>query len=333
MRPPGFLAWYEKMGKYGKKKIYLGIDIGGTAVKLGLVDADGHVLKKTAQSVCFDHYRTPVIETVKEAAVRMLTRDRAFFEKYGRPVGVGVSAAGQIDVREGIVIGSCGNLPDWTGTPIKRILSDTLALPVTVANDANCMCLGEQWVGAAAGISDVIGITLGTGVGGGIITGGRLLEGSRGIGGEIGHLMTHAGSGVLCSCGQRGCYERYASSSALVRRAYPANKEWKNGLAFFEAVRCGEPQAEEILQDWINEIAAGLIGLVHIFNPAMIIVGGGVSAQEDLLIRPLERAVKQGVMPAFAEGLTVKAAVLKNDAGMIGAICHFIRQTGEEFES
>ena len=167
-------------------KCYLGIDIGGTAVKLGLVDGTGHVLVRDEQSVSFDGYKTPILTTVERAAADFLAAQSV------SPVGIGVSATGQIDSNRVIVAGTGGNLPGWDGAPIKETLERAFSLPVTVANDANCMCLGEAWAGAAKGYTDVIGITIGTGLGGGILTGGRLLEGARGLGGELGHFRLHA---------------------------------------------------------------------------------------------------------------------------------------------
>ena len=199
-------------------KQYLAIDIGGTAVKLGIVDEEGRVLSKTEQSVCFDNYETPILTTVLSAAEQFLKEQAV--EPQGL-AGIGVSAAGQIDTRKGIVAGTCGSLPNYIGSPIKAELEAKFGLPTTVANDANCMTLGEVWVGGAKGYTDVIGVTLGTGVGGGILTGGRLLEGARGLGGELGHFRTHALDGVFCTCGASGCWERYAATTALVRGAQP----------------------------------------------------------------------------------------------------------------
>lgn len=299
-------------------KIYLGIDIGGTAVKLGLVDETGTVLDRAERSVSFDGYRTPILDTVRAAAADFTDGRR------GQLAGIGVSATGQINSRKGIVAGTCGSLPGWVGAPIRDRLTEDFGLPVTVANDANCMCLGEVWVGAARGCTDVIGITIGTGIGGGILTGGRLLEGARGLGGEMGHYRTHALDGVPCTCGARGCWERYASTTALVRAAQAMDPELRDGRAIFAAARAGRCDVLDLLDRWMDEIAQGLAGMVHIFNPQRILVGGGVSAQKELLIEPLEHKVKAAVMPAFAEGLTLQAAALQNDAGLVGAVYYLL---------
>ena len=139
-------------------KTYLGVDIGGTAVKLGLVDENGRVLRRAERSVSFDGYKTPILDTVQTAIREFLTADAPRLE------GIAVSATGQIDSRRGVVAGTCGNFPGWIGVDIKGTLERAFGLPVTVANDANCMLLGEVWAGAAKGYTDVIGVTLGTGV-------------------------------------------------------------------------------------------------------------------------------------------------------------------------
>ena len=301
-------------------KQYFGIDIGGTAVKLGIVDETGKVLCKGEQSVNFDGYQTPVLDTVRKAAKEFLTAQAIPVESLS---GIGVSATGQIDSRKGIVAGTCGNFPNYIGSPIKAALEQDFGLPVTVANDANCMTLGEVWVGGAQGYTDVIGVTLGTGVGGGILTGGRLLEGARGLGGELGHFRLHALDGVACTCGAIGCYERYAATTALVRSAQAAGLDAPDGRAIFEAAAAGDARTLAVLNGWINEIAQGLAGLVHIFNPQLILIGGGVSAQQALLIDPLAAQVRKSIMPAFAEGLEVRAAALQNDAGLVGAVYYF----------
>ena len=286
-------------------KQYLGIDIGGTAVKLGIVDETGKVLCKGEQSVNFDGYQTPVLDTVRKAAKEFLTAQAIPVENLS---GIGVSATGQIDSRKGIVAGTCGNFPNYIGSPIKAALEQDFGLPVTVANDANCMTLGEVWVGGAQGYTDVIGVTLGTGVGGGILTGGRLLEGARGLGGELGHYRTHALDGVPCTCGATGCWERYAATTALVRAAKEKDPAWTDGRAIFAAAEAGNPEVLSLLDAWTDEIAQGLAGMVHIFNPQLILIGGGVSAQQKLLIDPIAAKVKASVMPAFAEGLEIRAA-------------------------
>ena len=307
-------------------KQYLAIDIGGTAVKLGIVDETGAVGSKAEESVNFDGYQTPVLDTVRKAAKEFLTAQAIPVESLS---GIGVSATGQIDSRKGIVAGTCGNFPNYIGSPIKSALEEDFGLPVTVANDANCMTLGEVWVGGAKGYTDVIGVTLGTGVGGGILTGGRLLEGARGLGGELGHYRTHALDGVDCTCGAKGCWERYAATTALVRAAQEKDPAVKDGRAILPPQKRATRPCWRCWTHGRTRSAQGLAGMVHIFNPQLILIGGGVSAQQKLLIEPIAEKVKASVMPAFAEGLEIRAAQLHNDAGMVGAVYYF-RQTMEK---
>ena len=336
------------------KTAFLGIDIGGTDVKMGLITEKGEIIAKTETSVSFDGYKTPIIDTVIRCASSFLSSMKESDTCAGyMPAAIGVSATGQVDTEKGIITGAAGHIPGWTGTTVGEDLEKAFGLPVHVENDANCAVLGERWTGAARGVDDVIAVTIGTGVGGGVITGGHLLSGARGIAGELGHIIIN-GDGELCSCGNRGCLERYGSTTALVRMVseetdrgnIPAFRDGINGKTIF--TRLAEEKAgeradnsagknteqgtlEEVVRCWIAYIADGLVSLVHIFNPAVILIGGGVSAQEDLFIDPLRRQVLSRVMPSYAEDLVIKRAALGNDAGMVGAVAAYIESTGTVF--
>ena len=286
----------------------LAIDIGGTAAKLGLLTPDGRILARREVSVCFDGYQTPILDTVTAAAAAFIKDEKADIQ------GIGVSATGQVDSRLGAVVGTNGKIPKYEGAPIKQALEARFGVPVHVLNDANAAALGECFAGAGQGYQDVLMITLGTGVGGGLVLNGRLYGGSRGLAGELGHFTLYQ-DGVPCACGKRGCYECYAATTALVRRAGV-----ENGRILFQRVQAGDAAMQEALDAWLDDVAAGITGLVHIFNPQLVLIGGGVSAQEELLIAPLRRRVLGGVMPRFAEGLRLERATLGNDAGMIGAL-------------
>lgn len=292
----------------------LGIDIGGTAVKMGLVEGAGDIACRHEASVCFDGYKTPILTTVLREAKRFLQESGAQIE------GVGVSATGQVDDRAGVVIGTNGKIPGWEGAQIKAALEAELGVPVWALNDANAAVLGECAAGAAQGMRNVLMLTLGTGVGGGAIVEGRLLGGMRGIGGEMGHFTLYQ-DGVPCACGKRGCFESYAATTALVRLCEEATgREGLNGRIIFEEISRGDEALRGALDRWLDDVAAGITGLVHIFNPEMVLIGGGVSTQEELLIAPLRARVLAGVMPRFAQGLRIERAALGNDAGLIGAV-------------
>ena len=303
----------------------LSIDIGGTAVKMGLVDHEGAIHARHEASVCFDHYQTPILTTVIREAQAFLARESAQIE------GIGVSATGQVDDRAGAVIGTNGKIPHYEGAQIKRDMEAAFGVPVFALNDANAAALGECFAGRAKGVQNVLMVTLGTGVGGGIVLGGRIFGGTRGIAGELGHFTLYQ-DGPRCPCGQRGCFESYAATTALVRRAKEATGEADmNGRIVFSRAADGDQAMLAVLSAWIDDIAAGISGLVHIFNPQMVLIGGGVSAQAALLIAPLRERVRRSVMPRFAECLQLEAATLGNDAGMIGAARFYldcVRQEG-----
>ena len=301
------------------------IDIGGTAVKLGLVTREGKILARHEASVCFDGYATPILTTVIREGQAFLAREGAA----GRIEGVAISATGQVDDELGAVIGTNGKIPNYEGAQLKREAEAAFGVSAEALNDANAAALGEATFGAARGCRDVLMVTLGTGVGGGVVLGGRVYGGARGIAGELGHFTLYQ-DGEPCPCGKRGCYESYASTTALVRAAQAATGEAQmNGRIVFERAAAGDRVMLAVLERWMDDIAAGLTGLVHIFNPEAVLIGGGVSAQEELLIAPLRERVLCGVMPRFAEGLRVLRATLGNDAGMLGAL-RFFEQKQQE---
>ena len=304
--------------------MFLSIDIGGTAVKMGLVDGEGRIHARHEASVCFDGYATPILTTVIREAEAFLAREGA------RIQAIGVSATGQVDDRAGVVIGTNGKIPNYEGSQIKRECEAAFGVPAWVLNDANAAALGECFAGRGRGYANVIMVTLGTGVGGGVVLGGRLFGGTRGIAGELGHFTLYQ-DGANCPCGKRGCYENYAATTALVRAAVRATGETSlNGRIIFERAHAGNDTMLRVISRWVSDIASGLSGLVHIFNPELVLIGGGVSAQDELLMQPLRKQVLSSVMPRFAECLEVERATLGNDAGLIGAVKYCMDMEAEK---
>ena len=300
----------------------LAIDLGGTEVKMGRADRQGNLYETISASVSFDGYKTPLLETVLKTAETFLA---SWLEK---PEGIAVSACGQVDSETGVVIGTNGNIPGYEGTQLKAALEKAFGVKTRALNDANAAVLGAAFTGRARGLRDVQMITLG--VGGGVITGGRLLDGRRGIAGELGQFTLRA-DGPLCPCGKRGIYEYYASTTALVRQcAECTGREGLNGKIIFGEIEQGNEVFRSVLENWIRDIAEGLTSLVHLFNPEMILIGGGVSRQQKLLINPLRKAVLRRCMPRFAEGLQIESAELGNDAGMIGAVRFWLDKEEEK---
>ena len=308
------------------KEYAFGIDLGGTTAKVGLFTTSGKLLEKWEVSTDTSNNGAHILENLA-AAVQQKMQEKGL--SADKVEGVGLGVPGPV-LDSSIVPIVCANLGGWGNRNVSIELSELLGgIRVLVGNDANVAALGEIWMGCAKGCRSAVMVTLGTGVGGGILTGGRLLEGARGLGGELGHYRTHALDGVDCTCGAKGCWERYAATTALVRAAQEENPAWKDGRAIFAAAEAGNETVLALLDAWTDEIAQGLAGMVHIFNPQLILIGGGVSAQQKLLIEPIAEKVKASVMPAFAEGLEIRAAQLHNDAGMVGAVYYF-RQTMEK---
>ena len=302
--------------------LYMGVDLGGTGIKAGVVSENGEILSKGS---------TP---TMKERPYQDIIRDiAALCEKVAGQANVtmdeiaaiGVGVPGICDAKTGI-IPFCTNL-GWHDVPFIAEMHKYLPNRVIVDNDATVAGYAESIAGVSRGTQSSVFITLGTGVGGGVVLGGELYGGARGIAGELGHFTLYQ-DGAPCPCGKRGCLEHYAATTALVRRAQEATGETQlNGRVIFDRAQRGNEVMLGVLSAWIDDIAAGVTGLVHIFNPEMVLIGGGVSAQEELLMKPLRQRVLSGVMPRFAEGLSVERATLGNDAGMIGAARFFMQHS------
>lgn len=314
---------------------YLGIDIGGTAVKYGIVTEQGEILYTGEYSVNFDLYETPILDTVLKTSKEFL--DSIAVEDIELE-GIGVSATGQIDSDVGIVDGVGNNIKNWKGAKIKEELENLYHLPVEVVNDGNCVALGEKWIGNGKGHKNVIAVTIGTGVGGGIIVNNQILLGNQGFAGEIGHFSIDY-NGVNCACGNRGCYERYASMTALinmVKEVLPLSNYSEltekdiNGKLIFDLCREEEPTILRVVEDWIEYVVDGLVSLIHIFNPDSILIGGGVSIQQELFIDKVNNKISDRVMGNFKKSLTVERAALGNQAGLVGAVYYFIQKNKME---
>lgn len=320
-------------------KRYLGIDIGGTAVKMAVIDETGKILDNVGTyPVAFDNYETPILETVVKSAREQLNKayalitgmepNEALTDYSALISGIGVSATGAIDSRRGIVAGVPGIIRNWLGSDIAGRMTKEFNVPTHVLNDANAAALGEAWLGAAKGKQDVVVMTVGTGVGGGILVNGRILLGRKGYAGEIGHTPLKSDGG-MCSCGNRGCIEYYGSMTALVGRVRKAltegtvkgiESENVNGRTIFAAVRGGNKEIAKIVDEWMDDIASALVGFIHTFNPEQVLIGGGVSEEKELFTDKVREKVLKRIQPVFAEGLEIDACAIGNKAGMIGAV-------------
>ncbi|QKY70772.1 ROK family protein [Lentibacillus sp. CBA3610] len=286
-------------------------DIGGTNIKYGVLNEKGDILYKSKTATKASEGGMAIIGQVKELA-KCLQADYELS-------GIAISTAGQINKQEGSVIYATESLPGYTGLNIKKELEMAFDLPVAVDNDVNCSALGEYWRGAAQGVDQFLCMTLGTGIGGAIIMDGRVYNGAAYSAGEFGHMTLYPG-GNPCLCGDKGCYEQYASSRALEQRAQVYFKRSISLLALFNNAKNGDQAAEMVIYKWIDDVALGIKSLVHIFNPPLIVIGGGVSEQGDYLLEKLQKSVNARIMPSFQRSLELKLAQNGNDANLQGAV-------------
>ena len=294
------------------------LDIGGTNVKYGVVSEDGIVTEE-------NRMRT----LAYEGSERLLARLKSVISEAWRDEleGVAISSAGQINPEDGSVRFATDNLPGWTGIRLADEVAELIARPCRVENDVNAAALGEYWLGAARGARNALMVTLGAGVGGGLVTDGVLFTGDRGGALEIGHVKLYPG-GRKCTCGQNGCYEQYASTRALEKLVREKIPEMHRGARdLFDHIKAGNVAARRVYLEWVNEIALGLSSIVPMLDPDIVILGGAISIQGEALSRPVETLIKRMVMPSYRE-LTVKCAQLGNQAGMLGAAHAFFRAVG-----
>lgn len=308
---------------------YIGIDVGGTNLKAGLVNKEYNLL---ATKILPLRFETPerMAETLVETALALL-------EENGVPksnvASVGLGFPGPVDNKKGMVIKTV-NIP-IRFLPLVEIFQARWEIPVYLGNDADCAALGEYYHLEKKDTGSMILVTLGTGIGTGIILGGKIVSGVNGFGGEGGHMVIAHG-GELCTCGRRGCWERYASANALIRQTHAAMEVHKDsamwslaggdlsrvdGKTAFEAMRIGDAAAKEVVETYLEYLAEGLSNLVNIFQPDVICLGGGVSHERDeYLLMPLRELVYDRIFSREAEVQTViTKARLGNSAGMIGA--------------
>ncbi|MBO5929538.1 MAG: ROK family glucokinase [Clostridia bacterium] len=308
----------------------IGVDLGGTNIVAGVVD-DNYRILATAKcktnaprsaELILEDMATLSREAVKKAGLSM---DKIAF--------IGIGSPGTCNTETGVV--EYTNNLDFNNVPICRIMHEKLGLPVYIENDANAAALGEAMAGAAKGADSCVCVTLGTGVGGGIILDGKIYEGFNFAGAEIGHTVIIK-DGEPCTCGRNGCWEAYASATALVRQTkeamkrYPASKMWQiagsldsvNGLTAFDAMRAGDEAGQLVVDKYMEYIACGVTNMINIFQPEVLCIGGGVSEEGETLLAPIRKIVEAERYSKYSNKQTkVCAATLGNDAGVIGAAC------------
>lgn len=290
----------------------LGVDIGGTNIKIAAVSAGGRVLARG------------VIDTLPERGAGHAfgrIHDAARTLAGGTGVSaVGIGCAGLIDAKRG-VLRTSPNLPGWTQAPLARLAARHFSVPVTVENDANCAAFGESFVRGTGG-RNLVAITLGTGVGGGIIVDGAIVRGVSGFGGEIGH-MTVDPNGPRCRCGARGCLEAYAGSYGIVAAARRARRGKRatpaTARAVFDAARAGDPACRAAVREAGAHLGIAVASILDVLNPSVVVVAGGIAGAFDLLEPHVRRAVAVHAFRQTAADAAIERSRLGNDAALVGA--------------
>ena len=307
----------------------IGIDLGGTKISTALVDSAGKI-------VTHDYRETPAAEGPQAVIGRMLDAARRVMAQAGvtrsQVAAVGIGSPGPLDIEAGVVMDT-PNLEGWDYVPLRQLIGDGLGITAFLENDANAAALGEHRFGAGRGVAHMIYVTVSTGIGGGLILDGRLYHGANGIAGEIGH-QTLVPDGPLCGCGNRGCLEALASGTAIARQARErvargvptliadlaeGDPERITAKLVAQAANQGDEEAQEILTRAMNYLGIGMANLVNLFNPQLIVIGGGLVNIGETLFGSVRRVIDRRPFRAAAQAVRVVPAELGDDVGVLGA--------------
>ncbi|HEY0969987.1 MAG TPA: ROK family protein [Gemmatimonadales bacterium] len=315
----------------------LGLDLGGTNMTAALMPEDG---SRTIAVRSVQTHRELGADGVVERMVELAESSIAAAQAevgLGRHqiIGAGIGAPGPLDLAAGIVR-VAPNL-GWRDFPLRQRIADALGMPTALDNDANCATLGEWWVGAARGARHVVGMTIGTGIGGGLILDGRIFHGVSGVAGEVGHTTIDA-NGRRCACGSYGCLEAYASGTAIAERAREALGSGEASLVLdmadgdltlitaqvvYDAADAGDVVALHIVRETAQFLGAGVANLLNTFNPEVVVIAGGVTKAGDSLFEPLRSEVKRRAFRSAVEACRIVPGELPGTAGVVGAVAMF----------
>lgn len=300
----------------------IGIDVGGSALKCGLVAEDGSLLRSFSEPLEKNAGEAGIIEQIVSCIKQA---ESTAHSCNGVISGVGIGFPGIVE--NNIVIGGADNLPGFEDLPLGALLETKTGYNIFLDNDANMMGMGEWIYGAAKGCSDIVFLTVGTGIGGALVINNQLYGGYKNRGTELGHIIIRH-EGIPCSCGSRGCFEAYASVTALIDRyqlLVEEAPESADGKYIVEHYWQQDPAAIKALTYHLDHMAAGIAGYINIFSPEMVVIGGGISEAGEFYIRELRERVKNLAMPATSGQTTLMAAALGNKAGVQGCAAKVFR--------
>ena len=325
------------------EKWLLGVDLGGTSTKLAFINLYGEIIHKWQIPTDTSKNGINITTNIAKAIdVKLAELD----ETKNRILGIGMGAPGPVRFQNGSVYEAI-NL-GWDNYPLKDLLEVETSLPAVIDNDANIAALGEMWKGAGQGAKDLVCITLGTGVGGGVIANGQVVHGKSGAAGEIGHITVVTENGAPCNCGKKGCLETVASATGIVRLVQEALSNTKATSLLQEKMNAGQPlssklvfdcaKEEDVLSKNIIEKVSFYLGLAlshigNLLNPEKIVIGGGVSKAGDLLINPVRETFERYAFKRVLKSTKILPATLGNDAGVIGAAWLVKNRVNQEMQN
>jgi glucokinase len=311
------------------KEYFIGIDIGGTKILTALADNEGKIITKAHNPTEADQGRDVIIDNIKNTIERVIDNSKVTKDEI---VKIGLGTPGPLDLKKGRIIEN-SNL-SWSDVPIVKILEKITGIPVILENDANAAGLGEKFFGAGRGANSIVYITISTGIGGGVIIDNKIFHG-KGNAAEIGHMTLIPDSKFQCGCGNYGCFEAVASGTAIAKRGKEIVKENKTGLIYeysegnidlvdapliAAAAREGDQDAIEIYKLTGRLLGVGIANVLNLFDPEIIVLGGGVMHAEDLFMDELKKSLKKRALKSNLKNLQIKNAKLGKDTGVIGAI-------------
>lgn len=307
----------------------IGVDLGGTNIATGIIDENYKIIGRGKVKTRAPRPAEEIFASIKEAA-DMAVADAGI--SYREVSSIGIGTPGSVNKDTGTI--EFSNNLKFHNVPAKKMLEDLFGKPVYLENDANAAALGEAVAGCGNGVKDFVAVTLGTGVGSGIIIDGKIHRGSNFCGGEMGHMVINV-DGIPCNCGRKGCWEKYASATALVSQAVEAmegNKDsllWKtcngdlnqvDGRSIFEALDMGDEVAKAVIDRYLYYVAVGIANIINALQPETVCVGGGISGQGEKILKPIREIIKSERYSVYADKQTaIVPAALGNDAGIIGA--------------
>ncbi len=305
----------------------IGVDIGGTKIAGGLVDQEGHIHQRVVISTPKEG-RDAILQEIKRMVADLAKRSM------GPLRGIGVGTAGQVDFVRGNVLSGTSNIANWNDVPIREWLSEIMNLPIFVDNDVNVMVVAETLLGVAKGYDDVVCLTLGTGVGGGVLIGGKMMRGVWGGAGELGHISVNM-DGPLCNCGMRGCLETYASGLGIKQRYI---EMWESNIAnqesvlannftineitsrdVFRKMKLGDQLSVKVVQQMLKALSTAIAGMIHTFNPGMVVLGGGLMDDGEWICEEVSHQISHMGMRSLVDPVKIRKAKFGSETTLVGA--------------